>query len=620
MSERTPQKNSAAGPSANTQGSSLGSSRPYTVVNTPRPFLTSEQAARQHQTTQPAQPSSSTSQVLQANRVIAQNTLNDFNDSDLQEVLYRRYHNVDPRGRPSLDEVLDRIVNVINVVGPRGLPPREAIMLLAQAGWNSAMAIQRYIEIYRRPQVAQEIQRVVNPPPEKSIDDDGDDEKQVPAGVKTWTIVDPGDPSCQVRAVYHHQIRRYLIQRDQRRYGEYRYKRTRGDVFEDQTASHPDQLQWGFDKQTHMPSILFRYKPDGYFDPEYDWAYMRWRGHVVVDIDQTPLRDYRHFPSTLASECEPGLLEALLRLDSRVRLQDLAARQYTKKVVHLPTSGQFKARDNKLSQRIRRFREKNALITWKDARSGNDAYRQWMDNHLPPNFMANNTTRGLPELSVGQIQEIKEQAAGKLNKPAKTERPRKPGGNLADFLLELERLENLDMVQIEEEWRASDTASESAKTHSGPDSRYDVPNNSEEEAELHDAMFPSIYHYLQITGELPVIIHWQSSYMNILTAINNQLRDWSKRRGVSSVDLVGWGFWTGGISKWDGPKLEASPLANKNTEIERDEGKRAKGSAAGKKRAATAEAEDDVEMGEADEASLYEREVSEEGELQDSEE
>ncbi len=45
---------------------------------------------------------------------------------------------------------------------------------------------------------------------------------------------------------------------------------------------------------------------------------MWWRRHVVVDIDQSPLRDFLHIPSILASNVEGGLLEALERLDGRV--------------------------------------------------------------------------------------------------------------------------------------------------------------------------------------------------------------------------------------------------------------------------------------------------------------
>lgn len=66
-----------------------------------------------------------------------------------------------------MEDVINRIANVVNVVGPRGLPPREAVILLAQAGWNATMALRRYIEVFRRPDVAQEIERAQNPPPQK---------------------------------------------------------------------------------------------------------------------------------------------------------------------------------------------------------------------------------------------------------------------------------------------------------------------------------------------------------------------------------------------------------------------------------------------------------------------
>lgn len=48
---------------------------------------------------------------------------------------------------------------------------------------------------------------------------------------------------------------------------------------------------------------------------------MWWRGHAVVDIDKYALRDIRDIPSTLASNVEGGLLEAIERTDSRIRHQ-----------------------------------------------------------------------------------------------------------------------------------------------------------------------------------------------------------------------------------------------------------------------------------------------------------
>ena len=79
---------------------------------------------------------------------------------------------------------------------------------------------------------------------------------------------------------------------------------------------------------------------------------MWWRRHVVVDIDQSPLRDFLHIPSTLASNVEGGLLEALERLDGRVKHQELSSRVFSRKVQN-PTKLQLKARDNKLSQQMR---------------------------------------------------------------------------------------------------------------------------------------------------------------------------------------------------------------------------------------------------------------------------
>lgn len=50
---------------------------------------------------------------------------------------------------------------------------------------------------------------------------------------------------------------------------------------------------------------------------------MWWRGHAVVDVDKVPLRDFKNLPSTLANSCEGGLMEAVERLDSRVKHREL---------------------------------------------------------------------------------------------------------------------------------------------------------------------------------------------------------------------------------------------------------------------------------------------------------
>lgn len=79
---------------------------------------------------------------------------------------------------------------------------------------------------------------------------------------------------------------------------------------------------------------------------------MFWRGYIVVDTDRSPLLNYRHLPSTLSRNAEAGLLEALERTDSRVRHQDLGARQI-RNPLQWPTLKQLKNDDNRLAQQMR---------------------------------------------------------------------------------------------------------------------------------------------------------------------------------------------------------------------------------------------------------------------------
>ncbi|KAL8856672.1 MAG: hypothetical protein Q9178_006739 [Gyalolechia marmorata] len=567
------------------------------------------QPAGQHLGSELAQDTTNANQARRANIYIAENTLNDFSDLELQEILFRRYHQLDQRGRPTMDEVRNRVATLLGLLGPRGLAARDAVILLAQAGWDTTFALRQYIKNVR-PQIQQEIERVQNPPQEdlkdkeKDFLDDGDDEQPVPAGIQIIEIDHPDLPDRKANAVFHHEIRRYLIEHDQRRYGNYRYPRKKGKEFEDQTAPHPDQLRWGFDKQTRMPEILFQYKKAGHLDQDYEWGYMWWRRHVVVDIDQSPLRDFLHIPSTLASNVEGGLLEALERLDGRVRHQELSSRVFSRKVQQ-PTKLRLKARDNKLSQQMRRFRERQGAITWNDSRGG-DSFQRWMEENLPPHLKAQNTTRGFPQLSPVQVQEIKALQIGKFPQRSKTRNPVARDKYLADHKLKLERLRELAAKHLEQRLAESESESEleSEEGHKGPDSRFDAPKNEEEVAELHDAMLPTIQQFLDLTGELPAIGHWRLSYMIILGEIHRQLQIALKRQGASPVELVGLGYWTGGILNVRAAMLEASPLAKKAAEIEREEEKEARRVAAARGEEQQEDEEDeDVEIDEDDETA-----------------
>lgn len=93
-------------------------------------------------------------------------TWNNYDDLELQHLIVRRYMEVNPQGRPSMDQVRERVVDVLRLVGSR-LTPRDAIILVLQAGLNAALAVRQYMQ-NRHPRMATAVAEARNPPsPEK---------------------------------------------------------------------------------------------------------------------------------------------------------------------------------------------------------------------------------------------------------------------------------------------------------------------------------------------------------------------------------------------------------------------------------------------------------------------
>lgn len=66
-----------------------------------------------------------------------------------------------------MDEVRTMVVNILRLVGSR-LTPRDAIILLLQAGLNAALAVQQFAQ-QRNPRIMREIEEAQEPrPKEKS--------------------------------------------------------------------------------------------------------------------------------------------------------------------------------------------------------------------------------------------------------------------------------------------------------------------------------------------------------------------------------------------------------------------------------------------------------------------
>ncbi|KAL8737605.1 MAG: hypothetical protein Q9181_001506 [Wetmoreana brouardii] len=551
-------------------------------------------------------------------QAIAEDSMNNFlGDAEVQRVITRRYWDVDPRGRPSLDEVHQQIVHLLSLSGNL-VAPRDSIIALAQAGWNEALAYQQIAQL-RRTNLRHAITNAPNPPSRTerrhvgpsqtesshskqakgqlltkditlslellhscpttfhTISDvdtgkepkpqDNDDDLPLPESVEVIEVDDPKRPGATARAVYHQDIRRYLIQRDVQRYGHYRYSRKQGKTLEDRTAPHPDQLDWRFDKRSHFPDILFQWKSEGRPNPTYLLGEMYWRQHLVVDTDRNPIRDFEHLPSTLARDVEPGLLEALERSDPRVRHQDLAARQI-RKPLRFPTPRHLKNDDNRLAQQMRRFREWNCLIPWSDKRSGSQAFNSHVENILSEEDKKENTTRNLRRLIESEYYRLKLENAGKYPDRSrhKTEAKKKK------YMDELEAKYQKALAKEAKKLAAGKSLYESDASHElllsddltdsgdetdgdeavGPeDSRGVIAVSDEQQGYLQEAIMPTIYHYARLSGQTPRRILWTTTYWTLYFDFRRQLRQaLNLPANAPDPPLVGLSRWAGGIANF----------------------------------------------------------------------
>ena len=124
---------------------------------------------------------------------------------------------------------------------------------------------------------------------------------------------------------------------------------------------------------------------------------MRRYGYVVIGIDNQPIKDYPNIPDCVSTCVEGYIMESIERDDPRIIHQDFRVRM-------LPLTSNTKGQQvsppspNTLSARMRRFRNKACLFIWGVKRDGSDNDRAYMNNILPNQFKAVNSTRGFRDL------------------------------------------------------------------------------------------------------------------------------------------------------------------------------------------------------------------------------
>ena len=164
-------------------------------------------------------------------------------------------------------------------------------------------------------------------------------------------------------------------------------------------------------------------------NPTYEVQWLYEDGCVVLDLDNWPLNAFESIPLTLSSNVEGGLMEAIIRYDDRIKMEDLWARLS----VLLFLTSLWRTLINRrpgicgrgaiyvphtLTQRRSRFRERNYVTCWGAPRRGTENLQQYIQNLMSPAMIAANSTRELHKPSKAEQRESKKVNAGKHNQNA----------------------------------------------------------------------------------------------------------------------------------------------------------------------------------------------------------
>lgn len=128
------------------------------------------------------------------------------------------------------------------------------------------------------------------------------------------------------------------------------------------------------------------------------------QGRLVLDYLNRPMIRFLDIPDVLATTFPGYAIEAIMRLDSRIQVQDILSR--------MPTSVQRKsgkvAGMNKSSLNVRslRFREVAGCLAWRE-KLGSKAMEEFLEANLAPELKAANTTKGFRDLTQENIDWVK---------------------------------------------------------------------------------------------------------------------------------------------------------------------------------------------------------------------
>lgn len=338
------------------------------------------------------------------------------------------------------------------------------------------------------------------------------------------------------------------------------YPRLKGKHPLDVTAFHPAQKDWGFERH-QRPEILHQYEKRGRQTPTYPVQVWTHNGAVVLDFENIPILDFKNMPATISSLVEGGLQEAIIREDLRIDAKDFRVRMLAdpkeRGMLSLPGL-------SAISMRRSRFRWRAGYLSW-TPRTGSEDIKRYLDEILPENLKAMNTTKGFREL---RPSEVKLMAALNRGKHLKRAGPRAltPVQRMAmdksfyrsiHHAIEREKLEqgyNENKNNTEVRGEAFERVTQMMAKDQGQekvDYRFVSPVDEVEEKIVAEAINPALKQFCTLTGEDPEIPNnWD--YASRWNALQTHLYHfWLKK---------GWAFPLPTMDQCRDPWYEGYPL------------------------------------------------------------
>jgi hypothetical protein len=180
----------------------------------------------------------------------------------------------------------------------------------------------------------------------------------------------------------------------------------------DITSYHPGQRTWAWTKD-RRPEILFQYKKSGHSNPTHLITYLiDPYGRVVIDEENHPVRHFDVLPLTISTEVEGWRLEAWMRIDDRIRYNDIRARMLIRDTsMRAGKRSQIAPLPNTMQMRRLRARGRGRCLAWKPSNKPTN-FDALLDAEMTSGMKAANTTRFLEDLTSEEFKALNETSYG----------------------------------------------------------------------------------------------------------------------------------------------------------------------------------------------------------------